>query len=239
MSQVMQAGNVRPSLNEAGKRRIVQVLFSLLLFGGLLFASAGRLDWWAAWVYLAVYVGIVALNALIAFRRNLDVINERGRPGPNVKGWDKVLTSLMTVFGIATYVVAGLDAGRYGWSVMLPGIQIAGFVLTVAGLLVGVWVMAVNAFLSTRVRIQEDRGHQVVTTGPYRFVRHPMYAGTIVTFIGTPLLLGSWWALVPNGVVILLLIVRTGLEDRTLQAELPGYKEYTQKTRYRLLPGVW
>jgi protein-S-isoprenylcysteine O-methyltransferase Ste14 len=99
--------------------------------------------------------------------------------------------------------------------------------------------MATNAFLSTRVRIQEDRGHRVVTTGPYRMVRHPMYAATIIGFAGVSLLLGSWWAFVPGAVCTVLFIIRTALEDRTLQAELPGYKDYAARTRYRLLPGVW
>jgi protein-S-isoprenylcysteine O-methyltransferase Ste14 len=132
-----------------------------------------------------------------------------------------------------------LDAGRLGWSTMPIAVQIVGYIAFVLSMAVTFWAMATNPFLSTIVRIQDDRGQYVVTTGPYRYVRHPMYAMMFLMWPGTALLLGSWWALLPAVVIVIIFVIRTALEDRTLQAELPGYVDYTQHTRYRLVPGVW
>jgi len=135
--------------------------------------------------------------------------------------------------------VAGLDAGRFGWSVMPIAVQVAGYIALLFAMAVTYWAMAVNPFLSTIVRIQDDRGQYAVTSGPYRYVRHPMYAMILLMYPGIALLLGSWWALIPAAVIAIVFVIRTALEDQTLQAELPGYAEYAQRTRYRLVPGVW
>lgn len=138
-----------------------------------------------------------------------------------------------------TLIVCGLDV-RFGWRPEIPlSIQIVAFVLMALGSLLGTWAMSVNRFFSGVVRIQTDRGHTVVTDGPYRFIRHPGYAGGVVANLTGPLALGSVWALIPSALVVLLTVVRTALEDKTLREELPGYQEYTQRVRYRLLPWVW
>lgn len=228
-----------PKLDRFGVKRLIQVLVSQFLIAGLLFLSAGRLDWWAAWAYLGVSLAGVLYLALAVGRKHPEVINERGGKHENQKQWDKVVSAIYATLGLVTYVVAGLDAGRFGWSSMALGWQIVGLAgLVVEFGLVG-WVMASNPYLSTVVRIQDDRGHQVVTTGPYRYVRHPMYAGLVVLWLATPLFLGSWWALLPGALAGVALVVRTVLEDRTLQAELPGYAEYARQVRYRLAPGLW
>jgi protein-S-isoprenylcysteine O-methyltransferase Ste14 len=147
--------------------------------------------------------------------------------------------SMVGLIILAVYVAAGLDV-RYEWSTGFSiSAQVAGAIITILGYTLVVWATASNAYFSLIVRIQQERGHTVVTTGPYRFVRHPGYVGSILAYVGTPMLLGSWWALGLGLFTALLMIVRTGLEDRTLQAELPGYTHYAQRTRYRLLPGVW
>jgi protein-S-isoprenylcysteine O-methyltransferase Ste14 len=136
-------------------------------------------------------------------------------------------------------VVAALDAGRFRWSEMPLVVQVLGVIgLIPLGLLL-FWVTATNSYLSSYARIQQDRGQQVVSTGPYKYVRHPMYAAVIPFIICVALILGSWWALIPGGVIGVLFTIRTVLEDRMLQDELPGYKEYAQRVRYRLLPRVW
>ena len=134
--------------------------------------------------------------------------------------------------------VAGLDA-RYGWSVTPFGVTLLGFVVFIPAIIFGLWAMAVNSYFSVTVRIQEERKHQVCRSGPYKIVRHPGYVSFIFGVVGIPLILGSWWAFVSAGILILLIIVRTTLEDRTLQKELSGYKEYAASTRYRLVPLVW
>jgi protein-S-isoprenylcysteine O-methyltransferase Ste14 len=151
----------------------------------------------------------------------------------------------MSIVGLATlakYIVAGLDFGR-GWTSsvwQVPlALQIAALILAALGYALGVWAMTANAYFSKIIRIQDDRGQTVATGGPYRYVRHPGYAGTVVFELMTPIMLGSLWALIPGVLTAILMVVRTALEDRTLQKELAGYQAYAKQTRYRLLPGVW
>ena len=157
----------------------------------------------------------------------------------NVKYWDQVIMTVYSVLLLFLLVVASVDAGRMGWSRVPLVVRVIGW-LGLGVALVIVWrVMAENTYLSERVRIQEERGHQVVTTGPYQVVRHPMYVGIIIAVLNVPLALGSWWALLPAAFIVILFIVRTALEDRTLMEELPGYQEYAQQVGYRLLPRIW
>jgi protein-S-isoprenylcysteine O-methyltransferase Ste14 len=168
-----------------------------------------------------------------------ELIAERGQPRENVKGWDKAISGLLLIPTLGVLVVAGLDE-RFGWSPALPlAAHLAGLALMVLGQALFTWAMASNKFFSTAVRIQMDRSHTVATGGPYRYVRHPGYVGYIVTVLAVPLILGSLWALIPEGLVTCLFIVRTALEDRTLREELDGYEDYALHVRYRLLPGVW
>jgi protein-S-isoprenylcysteine O-methyltransferase Ste14 len=229
----------KPHLERSGVNRILQVLFSIVLMGVVLFLTAGRIDWPAAWMFLGTYTLVILTAGVWAARKHPDVINERGKIAHGAKAWDKVLMTIYTVMLIALFAVAGLDAGRYGWSTMPLAAQIVGSVAFLLATLVTYWAMAANPFLATIVRIQADRGHYVVTTGPYRYVRHPMYAMMFLMWPGIALALGSWWALIPAAVIIVVFVIRTVLEDQTLQAGLPGYAAYAQHTRYRLIPGVW
>ena len=208
-----------------------------LWLGTFLFVAAGRLDWPAAWIYTGIsMVDAILLSLLVS----PELMRERMHPKAGAKAWDRVLARLTGPLGsIVILVVAGLDK-RFGWSVPVPlAVQFAGLAVFVFGMGLMTWAMAVNDYFSLVVRIQRDRGHTVMTGGPYRYVRHPGYVGGILFQLGAPLLLGSLWALVPVGLTICFLVVRTALEDRTLLNELDGYREYAGQTRYRLLPGVW
>jgi protein-S-isoprenylcysteine O-methyltransferase Ste14 len=220
-------------------KRVWTVAIFFVLIAAILFLTAGRLNWMWAWVYLGVCLVSVLINASIMLRTSPETIAERGRP-QETKDWDKVVGGL---WGVAIYfalpLVAGLDV-RFGWTRDL-GVawHVAGVVVLAVGLGFSAWAMIANAYFSTAVRIQSDRGHTVCSTGPYRFVRHPGYVGFILQSMSVPFLLGSLWALIPGITATVLMIIRTSLEDRTLQAELPGYQDYVQKVRYRLVPGIW
>jgi protein-S-isoprenylcysteine O-methyltransferase Ste14 len=217
-------------------RRMLQVVVTYLILAAILFVSSGRLNWPWAWAYLGVGLVILVINAAIL---PAELIAERGQPGDNVKGWDRVLATVASLATLGVPVAAGLDE-RFGWSVQeSPVIHLTGLALFALGQGLFSWAMASNKYFSTAVRIQVDRGHAVATGGPYRYVRHPGYTGYTASSFGMALALGSLWAIIPAGFVACLLVVRTVLEDRTLQCELPGYKEYAQRVRYRLLPGVW
>jgi len=225
-------------LNSSGYRRFVQIGGMLLVLGATLVIASGRWDWPNAWAFLGVYGASIVVGGTYMGRRHPQVINERGRSDPNTKTFDRVLAPFYLATSLAVYIVAGLDA-RFGWSDVPGGLQALGGVglaLSMAGVY---WAMANNPFLATTVRIQTERGQRVASSGPYRLVRHPMYADTLYFFWAIPLLLGSWWAVLPGLLTLALLVIRTALEDRTLLAELPGYAAYAARVRYRLIPGVW
>jgi len=219
----------------------VRSIFFLVIFAAVLFVPAGRIDWLAGWALLVGFTIAVGTMVVWVRRRDPALMAERqsAAKAENVKHWDQVIMAVYSVVLLVLLVVASLDAGRMGWSQVPLGMRVIGWLgLGVAWVLV--WrVMAENTYLSERVRIQEERGHQVVTTGPYQVVRHPMYVGIIIAVLSVPLALGSWWALIPAVLIVALFIVRTALEDHTLIKELPGYQEYTRQVRYRLLPGIW
>jgi len=218
---------------------LFQVLVMFLVIGGILFLAAGRLDWWMAWAFLIVYFLIALVTTLWMLRTNPELTQERDRPGQNVKSWDNLLVMLNLLLSLVLFAVIGLDAGRYGWSEVPLGVRGLGLLGFIPAFGLPLWATQVNAYLSSRVRIQQERGHTVVAAGPYRYVRHPMYAGMICYDVSVPLVLGSWWGLAVGMVMIAAVILRTALEDRMLQRELPGYQAYSQQVRYRLLPGVW
>jgi len=228
--------NGKSDLTRKIRKRMLQVLVQFLILAAILFISSGRLDWMWAWAYLGVGVSILAINVLVM---SPELIAERSEIKEDVKGWDRVLGILIGVLTLGALVVIGLDA-RFGWSPQLAlAIQLGGLVFLALGQGLFSWVMASNKFFSRAVRIQMDRGHTVATGGPYRYVRHPGYVGYIISWLATPLALGSLWALIPAGLVMCLMVVRTALEDRTLQEQLDGYGDYAGLVRYRLLPGVW
>jgi len=209
------------------------------VFAAALFLSAGRMDWPFAWALLTMQIAISVITFLSA---DPDLIQERlgaFKRKEGTKKWDIVLVTLMAVVGpLATMVVAGLDV-RFAWTARAPALQAAATLVMVPGILLVHWAMRTNRFFSAVVRIQKDRGHTVVTGGPYRFVRHPGYAGSILYCLAMPVMLGSHWALIPGVAVVGIIVLRTALEDRTLQRELPGYTEYASRVGYRLVPGVW
>jgi protein-S-isoprenylcysteine O-methyltransferase Ste14 len=186
-----------------------------------------------------VYVGIVTVNAVVILPKNPELIAERGQTKENTKSWDKVLTTLITISTLVMLIIPGLQV-RYGWSPRLGWtIQLVGLVVVALGYGLVSWAMASNPFFARTVRIQMDRGQTVASGGPYRYVRHPGYIGMMIYSCASPLALGSLWALIPAVLVVSGFVVRTALEDKTLRAELDGYKGYAARVRYRLLPGVW
>jgi protein-S-isoprenylcysteine O-methyltransferase Ste14 len=220
-------------------QRFAQVGFQLLLLAAALFLSSWRWDWGMAWAFLGVSAAVIIVGGIGLLRIDPALVAERAGMGEGTKGWDKVLTVLYGLMGIATLVVAGLDA-RLGRSGGVPlAVQIAALALFALGDLFAFWAMWSNAFFATTVRIQEERGHAVATNGPYRYVRHPGYSGWLICNIVPPLILDSLWAFVPAALTVCIILVRTAAEDRTLQEELPGYRKYARQVRYRLLPGVW
>jgi protein-S-isoprenylcysteine O-methyltransferase Ste14 len=170
-----------------------------------------------------------------------ELLKERmtARKKKDVKGWDKVFVFSYSLVVLVLSVLTGLDAVRFRWSHVPLAIKVIGFLGFILASSIVTWTMKENTYLSEMVRIQEDRGHQVCTTGPYQYVRHPMYVGVIIFIFCFPLALGSLYSLIPAFVIVILFFFRTALEDKILQNELPGYKEYAEKVRYRLIPGVW
>jgi len=206
---------------------------------GMLLLLGGRLDFWQAWAFGAASF-ILFAYASLALADRPELILERLHPGPGAKPWDKYFLASFAVLYIAVLAVAALDAGRFAWSPPLPAWAYALSHLAYAvGFLFSLWAVRVNRFFSTLVRIQKERLHTVVDSGPYSYARHPGYIGAFFYIAATPVMLGSLRALVPAGFLLAFLIWRTCLEDRTLRDELPGYTEYAGRVRYRLLPGVW
>jgi len=214
----------------------------MLLLPMVLFVAAGRLDWVWGWVYVGIVVSFTLISRIAVIRTNPDLIAERAQSldREDVKGWDRLIIFFMLLVGpLAWMIVAGLDA-RFGWSPQIPlALRLVALAIMIPGYVVAAWAMVVNRYYSAVVRIQKDRSQTVVTDGPYRFVRHPSYAAGMVSYLMNPILLGSLWALIPCGLVLLATVIRTALEDRTLLEELDGYKDYAQRVRYRLIPGIW
>ena len=221
----------------------VSAAVRLAFFPVAVLLPAGTWRWWEAWAVVGLYVAYAVAITLYLSRRDPDLLRERLKSSPAQQGqkrWDKILMIAMLVPGIALFIVPGLDVGRFGWSAPLPAwVEIVGLALHLPCFAVIGWVMHENSYLARVVKVDEERGHTVVKTGPYAIVRHPMYAAVIPMVFAFPLALGSRWGLVPAALMNVLLIVRTVLEDRTLHRELPGYPEYAAKTRHRLIPGVW
>lgn len=223
-------------------RTVIGFLVYSLLTPAMLFLAAGTLDWPMAWVYSVIVVVVAIASRVLLVTRHPDLAAERGRftSGEGAKHWDKVLVPIVALLlPLVELVVCGLDYRWNGPGRIALAVQIAAAVLMAAGYALGLWALLTNRFFSTVVRIQRERGHTVVSSGPYRLVRHPGYAGGLLYYVATPLMLGTPWGLVPAAVEVVLLVLRTALEDRTLQAELPGYVDYARRVHYRLIPGVW
>jgi len=223
-------------------RAVLGFALYLLLGPVLLFVAAGTAAWPMAWLYVALLLAATLGSRLMVLMRHPETLRERARftSAEGTPAWDRLLVLIVGLVGpMVTMLVAGLDH-RWGWSPSVPVVAQGLAALVVAGGYgVSVWAMVENAYFSSVARIQEDRGQEVVTSGPYRIVRHPSYAGTLLATLALPVMLEALWALVPALGMGAALVVRTALEDRMLRDDLEGYRDYAEQTRCRLIPGVW
>ena len=223
-------------------RQWIRLVVVYLLIPLILLVCAGDLGWWQAWIYSLLILAAGIGGRMWAEQRHPGLTAERQNIAniQTAKAWDKVLAPLMAVsVSYPMVIVAGLDH-RYNWSPEFPlWINVIGFILIAFGYAFAAWAVAENRFFSSMVRIQTDRGHVVCDTGPYRFVRHPGYSGNILPLFGIVLALDSVWTLIPAAVALIITVIRTVLEDQTLQEELPGYRDYARRVRYRLIPGIY
>jgi protein-S-isoprenylcysteine O-methyltransferase Ste14 len=222
-------------------RAIVQMVIVVVLAPFIPLIISGQWDWWQAWAYAVSSVLAFAISRLIVARKHPDLIAERARfmEAKDTKSWDRILAPLLGLGSVLILVVAGLDK-FYGWT---PASTLTVSWAALIGIILGYsfssWALIENRFFTGTVRIQTERGHHVISTGPYRIIRHPGYAGGLFGYVFIPLLLDSLWAWIPAILLVVVMVVRIALEDKTLQAELRGYKEFAQKTKYRLIPGIW
>lgn len=220
--------------------RMAKLFLTMPLWCAAVFASAGRIDWVRGWIWLSSFSVAMAVTALLVRRKNPALLEARSHiRQKDTKPFDKVILAVYLPLTFLQPVVAGLDAARFGWTSMPFVTVYVGLVLLAIAMTPVTWAMLANPFAESTVRIQTDRGQKVVTSGPYRIVRHPMYLGLILLYPAMALILGSMWALAVSGLMAILMVWRTVLEDRTLRRELPGYGEFTTLTRYCLIPGVW
>lgn len=223
-------------------RLITRFLIVFAAWAAVLFAAAGRLNWWMGWAYIGSLVIFTIVGRAVVMVKNPDLLEERAASfnKEDVKPWDRVLVLLMVVvLPLLMMLVAGLDV-RFGWSPPIAlGVKLAAWAVLLFGMLVANWALIENSFFSGTVRIQKERDHSVVSTGPYAWVRHPGYAGALVANIVTPIMLGALWALIPAVILCAVTVLRTVLEDNALQHDLNGYAAYAGRVRYRLVPLVW
>ncbi len=219
-------------------------IFSLAVFfvvlGILMFVPAGTIRWAEGWIFILVFLALTILAIIYLWRTNPEIFAARRKMfRPGTKRWDKVLVRLLMLSFLTLFVVAAMDSGQFHWSSAPTWLIVLGYVLLCTGYVLSIWAESVNKFAEPSVRIQTERGHKVIDTGPYAVIRHPLYLGALFFFTGIPLALASFYALIPGAAATAVLIVRTVLEDRTLHKELAGYNEYATRVRYRLIPGVW
>jgi protein-S-isoprenylcysteine O-methyltransferase Ste14 len=218
-------------------RAVIRVISSNGLVFVILFRSAGRWDYWHGWVFFLLHVYVTLFSWLII---PSDLLQERTTPGPGTKKWDHVFYAFYIPLTYIIPLIAVLDGGRYHWTGNFPlWVNALAFIAIFLGFSLTILSLWKNRFFSATVRIQKERGHYVIDKGPYAFIRHPGYAGVILSYPCIPFALNSLWALIPAGLLAIVFIIRTYLEDVTLQKELPGYTEYVARVRYRLIPRVW
>lgn len=218
-------------------RAILALGVDLLILAAVMFLPAG-IGWRKGWLFLAVLLVLTLLSIAYLWTAHPETFVARSKVRAGTKSWDMVMLVLLLVSVVAVFPVAGLDA-RYQWSSVPLWLTVIGYVFFAVGFVSFVWVLSVNEFAEPTVRIQTERGHRVIDTGPYAVVRHPLYLAGLILWGGVPLALGSFWSLIPVAVAAIVILVRTVLEDRTLREELEGYKEYSARVPYRLVPGVW
>lgn len=218
---------------------ILKSILFFIVFLVITFISAGRIDYWQGWVFNGLNIFFIVLTYIILLNTK-DLIKERLKPGKGMKKWDKIYYLTSTPIFFIMFIISILDAGRFEWGLQVPiGLIIFGVILYIIGQTIVLWAKQTNKFFSSVVRIQSDRNQKVCKDGPYRFIRHPGYAGGILFTIAIPFVLGSFLGLIPLPFTIVLIFIRTYLEDKTLQKELIGYMDYIKEVKYRILPGIW
>ena len=226
--------------NQAALKMLANFLYSWVLTLVLLFGGAGRLNWLLGWIFAIVWLVPKLIFFVVLRWRDPDLLVERATRHQNTQRYDKIVLPLYFVFAFGTLLVASLDGGRFRWSGELPIAWIViAYLIYLFGNSVAGWAIMSNPFFSSESRLQTDRNQKVTSSGPYRFIRHPSYSVSVLLWLVTGPMLESWWSLIPGFMAGLMMIIRTIYEDRMLNAELPGYTDYAQQVRYRLLPGVW
>jgi protein-S-isoprenylcysteine O-methyltransferase Ste14 len=221
-------------------KEFVRMMVSWLLICALIFLPAGRLNWVMGWVFAGLWLVPKLAYIFVLLWRDPALLAERAARHKDTKQWDKIIIPVYLLLALVTFLVASLDGGRFKWSGEVPVAIIGvGIVLYVLSNLISGWVVLTNPYASSESRIQSERGQQVITTGPYHYVRHPMYLVAVIIWPATPLILESGWGIIPGILTALMMVIRTAFEDRMLLDELPGYAAYAQQTRFRLFPGIW
>jgi len=221
-------------------RGILSLGVFFVILGVLIFLPAGDIRWSKGWLFLLVFFALTVPSVIYLWRTNPEIFIARSKVArAGTKRWDEPMMALLFCSLTAIFIVAGFDAGRFHWSSVPTWLTVLGYLLLSVCFFISVWAESVNKFAEPSVRIQSDRGHRVIDTGPYALVRHPMYSSALFLCAGVPLALGSFWALIPGAVTTLVLVVRTILEDRTLHKELEGYKDYAARVPHRLIPWIW
>jgi protein-S-isoprenylcysteine O-methyltransferase Ste14 len=222
-----------------GIKLVLKSISIFIVFIIITFITAGKLDYWQGWVFNGLNILFILLTYIVLIDRK-DLIKERLKPGKGMKQWDRVYYAVSTPMFFVMFIFSILDASRFYWEPTVPlFIIFVGIILYSIGQIIVLWAKKTNKFFSSVVRIQLDRKQTVCSDGPYRFLRHPGYAGGLIFTIGTPIMLGSFWGLLPAILTIILVFVRTYMEDNTLKNELPGYTDYTNKVKFRLIPYLW
>jgi len=218
---------------------VIKHVTGTVLFFSILFLGAGRLTYWQGMIYVMIGLFMTVLNYTV-LRIDSELLKERSKPGDGTRKWDRIILGLSFILTILMYLIAGLDSGRFHWSPEFHwSICLLGAIFTASGQLLFLIAQKQNKFFSSTMRIQTDREHRVCETGLYQFVRHPAYLGSMIQLVGFPLLFGSLWSIIPVCVSIILFIIRTSLEDKTLKNELKDYIEYSDKTRFKIIPHIW
>lgn len=238
MTQENGAKSITP--NQAAWRMLFSFLVTLLLSGILIFGGAGRLDWPLGWLFVIAWI-VPKLIFLVLLRlRDPALLVERATRHKNTQRYDRIILPIYFVFAFGTFIVASLDGGRFRWSGDMPIVFIvAAYIVYLFGNGLAGWAINSNPFFSAESRLQTERSQKVTSAGPYRFIRHPAYSAAFLLWITTGPMLESWWALIPGFLAGLMMIFRTIYEDRMLIADLPGYSDYAERVRYRLMPGIW
>jgi protein-S-isoprenylcysteine O-methyltransferase Ste14 len=229
-------------LDKYGRKELMGHIIGPVFIAALFFGVAGTTDLYRAWLWAIVTLLYYIGGMMVILKVNPLLFNERGswNKKKDTKSWDKILLRVFGTIGVYFHIILmALDVGRFGWSMLNPWFILPGMILYTAGFNLVYWAMAENTYFETTVRIQHERNHQVITTGPYRILRHPGYAGLMITNFGSTMILGSMYGFITAFATLIILGIRTWLEDRTLAAELPGYQEYRKEVRYRLFPFIW